>query len=450
MIQDTIVAIATAIGESGISIIRISGNKSLDILKEIFKPAKDTDIKNKYMHYGHIVDNTVIDEVMCVFMKAPHTYTTEDVVEIHTHGGTIPVKRVLNLILRKGARTAKPGEFTYRAFIGGRIELNKAEAIIDIIQSKTELTHNVALSHLEGKLNEKLSDIRDEIAEILALITINIDYPDDDHPDLAYNDILNRINNVTPKIDELVKSYNTGRILSEGYNVAIVGKPNAGKSSLLNALIDEERAIVTDIAGTTRDTIKESISIEGIPINLIDTAGIRESSDVVESIGINSSKNWIKKADVVILILDNSEKISKEDIDILNLTKSKDRIVLINKSDLETKLDINDINDIDYIKISVKEKENLQKVKDEIYSLATSSSKINKSSITILRERQKVLLENALNSLNDAIKLIKNEDMLDMIEVDILNSFNYLGEIIGDNVSVDIFEKIFKDFCIGK
>ncbi|MDE6182465.1 MAG: tRNA uridine-5-carboxymethylaminomethyl(34) synthesis GTPase MnmE, partial [Eubacteriales bacterium] len=350
---DTIAAIATSFGEGGIGIIRVSGEDAFNIAQKIFKPfaqnKKEKQIKDYDSHtltYGTIQDNgEIIDEVLLSVMKAPKTYTCEDVIEINCHGGNNSVKRILHTVLKNGARIAENGEFTKRAFLNGRIDLSKAEAVIDIISSKTELAHKSAVSRLGGKLNEKISEYRNDIITMTAHIEAAIDYPEHDDEAMTYQTIEENTKKLVEKINTLLKTADTGRIVKEGIKTVILGKPNVGKSSILNFLLDEERAIVSDIAGTTRDVLKEHLNINGIALNIIDTAGIRNTEDEIEKIGVLKSKEYAKDADLILLVLDNSRKIDEEDIEILEFIKNKKVIVLINKIDLENKLEENKIYD---------------------------------------------------------------------------------------------------------
>ena len=339
-IDDTIAAIATAPGEGGIGIIRLSGEKSLDITEDIFKSMsgkKIIEYKPRTLIYGHILDDgNIIDEVLVAYMKAPYSYTKEEVIEINCHGGFISVKKILQLILSKGARLADRGEFTKRAFLNGRIDLSQAEAIIDVIKAKTDLAHNVAQNQLEGSLSNKIKDLRYKVTEILAQIEVSIDFPDEDVEHITYETLYNKSLDLRDEIKKLYNSAESGKILREGLKTVIVGKPNVGKSSLLNAILGESRAIVTDIPGTTRDIIEEFININGIPLKIIDTAGIRETEDIVEKIGVEKSRESLSNADLVIIVLDASRKLSEEDINILEDAKDKKAIVLINKTDLAT------------------------------------------------------------------------------------------------------------------
>ena len=344
--EDTIAAIATAPGEGGIGIIRISGEESKSVLDKIFIPANPSSLQNRKMSYGNIVDplsNKVIDEVLCVYMKGPKTYTVEDVVEINCHGGMVPLRKTLELVLANGARMAEPGEFTKRAFLNGRLDLSQAEAVIDVIKAKTDKTFDVALNQLEGIFSERIREIRNKLVDILVNLTVNIDYPDEDIEEITYEKLSFDLNEVLSEIENLLSSADTGRIMRDGLSVAIIGKPNVGKSSLMNSLLKETRAIVTEIPGTTRDTIEEHISIKGIPVRLTDTAGIRETDDIIEKIGIEKSKESFNQADLVIFILDSSRNLEHEDMEIMELINPDKTVILLNKIDLNQILKKDDI-----------------------------------------------------------------------------------------------------------
>lgn len=458
--EDTIAAISTSPGEGGIGIIRISGKDSLNIINKIFvsyRKKDSLDFKSFTIRYGHIVEpfnKKEIDEVLVSYMKAPNTYTKEDIIEINCHGGSVPVKRVLEVVLRNGARLAEPGEFTKRAFLNGRLDLSQAEAVIDMIRSKTDKGMEAAFNQLEGKLSKKLNTIKYELTDIMSHIEASIDFPEDDIDDVLYDKLKNDCINISWEIDELIKTSETGKILREGLNVMIAGKPNVGKSSLLNALIDENRAIVTDIPGTTRDIIEEYISIKGIPIKLIDTAGIRDTNDKVEKIGVEKTKEYFKKADLILFLLDWSNEITKEDKDIFDLIKNKNSIIIINKTDLPQKIDINKVRSLyesnRVIEISVINDVGIELLKEKIYNnVFNGEVKIN-NDIIITNMRHKELLLNSKKSLEYAIDTLGQKIPLDLISIDIRNSLEYIGQITGESVQDNIIERIFSKFCIGK
>jgi len=460
MIDDTIVAIATAPGEAGISIIRMSGPDSIDILDKIFVSKKGASIREfpqRRLVYGHIVDKSierVVDEVLSVYMKAPYTYTREDVVEINCHGGIVPARNILELILKNGARSAEPGEFTKRAFLNGRIDLAQAEAVMDMISAKTDTSFDVALGQLEGTLSKKVGEIRDIIIEVLAHLQVSIDYTEEDIEEITYPELLNQSELIKNKIEKLLATSDTGKIIREGLNTVIIGKPNVGKSSLLNALLKESRAIVTDIPGTTRDVIEEYLNIKGIPLKIIDTAGIRETEDMVEKIGVERSKEFFNKADLVILVLDASQELSDEDREIIKYVKNKKSIILINKTDLPQKIDEEEIKKLipgkKIIKISIIKELGIQEIEDEIVNMVYGGQIKMKEASFVTNVRHKNALEKALKSIEEAIEAIKQGLFFDLIAVDLNDCYQYLGEITGDTVAENIIDKIFANFCLGK
>lgn len=457
-IDDTIAAIATAPGEGGIGIIRLSGEKSLDITEDIFKSMsgkKIIEYKPRTLIYGHILDDgNIVDEVLVAYMKAPYSYTKEEVIEINCHGGFISVKKILQLILSKGARLADRGEFTKRAFLNGRIDLSQAEAIIDVIKAKTDLAHNVAQNQLEGSLSNKIKDLRYKVTEILAQIEVSIDFPDEDVEHITYETLYKKSLDLRDEIKKLYNSAESGKILREGLKTVIVGKPNVGKSSLLNAILGESRAIVTDIPGTTRDIIEEFININGIPLKIIDTAGIRETEDIVEKIGVEKSRESLSNADLVIIVLDASRKLSEEDINILEDAKDKKAIVLINKTDLQQQLEENKIKEYiaedSIIRISAIENKGLEDLQNKIENMVYSGDIKHSSDVIITNSRHKDALSKAINSIDDAINAIEGGMPLDFVEVDFKNIWDYLGYINGDTISEDLLDTIFNNFCIGK
>lgn len=459
-IDDTIAAIATAPGEAGVGIIRISGNKAIDIADSVFKSKSGKNLKElptRRIAYGHIVDpktKDVIDEVLTVYMKAPHTYTREDIVEINCHGGIIPVKKILQLVLRMGARMAEAGEFTKRAFLNGRIDLAQAEAVMDLISAKTESGFDVALGQLEGSLSKQVEGIRRDILELLAHIEVSIDFSEEDVDEVTLDFLMNRSIEVKDNMTKLYETADTGKILREGLSTVIIGKPNVGKSSLLNALLRESRAIVTDIPGTTRDIIEEQLNIKGIPIRLVDTAGIRDTEDIVEKIGVDKSKEFFNKADLVIFMLDSSRELTQEDIEIIKMIKDKKTIVLINKTDLPQIMDLSTIEDIigekQVIKISLKDETGLHELEDTLVSMVYKGDVKAKDHIMVTNIRHKDALERAINSLQEGIDAIEKKLPMDFIEVDYKNTWDYLGEITGDTVGEDLIDHIFANFCIGK
>lgn len=456
--EDTIAAVATAYGEGGIGIIRISGEKALSILEEVFEFAGETSqIVNRRMTYGRIVDREneqIIDEVLAVYMKGPKTYTAEDVVEINCHGSMVSLRKTLALVLRKGARLAEPGEFTKRAFLNGRLDLSQAEAVIDIIKAKTDRSFDVAMSQLEGALSLRVTEIRQKLLDLLVDITVNIDYPDEDIEELTYDKIEENILLIGEMIEKLLSTADTGRMIREGIRVAIVGKPNVGKSSLMNSLLRETRAIVTEIPGTTRDTIEEAISIRNIPVYLVDTAGIRETSDEVERLGIERSKAAFNEADFIIFIMDGSSAISDEDREIASYLDGRDSVVLINKNDLErgfTNDDVRElVNDPVIIETSLINNEGIEEIENHIEKLVYGGELSQHDSTMVNNVRHIELLKQSRDSLRDAMEMTLAREALDFIEVDVRNAYDLLGEITGETVSDDIINEVFARFCLGK
>jgi len=456
--EDTIAAVATAYGEGGIGIIRISGENSFDILKEVFDPAADNkEITSRRMTYGKIIDrdaDQIIDEVLAVFMKGPKTYTAEDVVEINCHGSMVSLRKTLALVLRKGARLAEPGEFTKRAFLNGRLDLSQAEAVIDVIKAKTDKSFDVALSQLEGTLSTKISEIRARLLDLLVDITVNIDYPDEDIEEITYDKLAKNISSIGEMIEKLLSTASTGRMIREGIRVAIVGKPNVGKSSLMNGLLRETRAIVTEVPGTTRDTIEEAISIRNIPVYLVDTAGIRETDDMIEKIGIEKSKEAFNNADFVIFILDGSQPLSDEDREIAEYLTTRKSLVLINKTDLTQEFTVDDVKamipDAQIIETSFIMGEGITEIEEFIEELVYGGEIAQSESLMVNNVRHIELLNKGRDSLRDALNMTEMKEALDFIEIDVKNAYELLGEIIGETVSDDIIDEVFARFCLGK
>ncbi|WGX76287.1 tRNA uridine-5-carboxymethylaminomethyl(34) synthesis GTPase MnmE [Paraclostridium bifermentans] len=457
-IDDTIAAIATAPGEGGIGIIRISGEKSLQVANDIFNSVSGKKIEEyntRTLIYGHILDGEkTIDEVLVAYMKGPNSYTTEDVIEINCHGGFISVKKILELVLSKDVRLADQGEFTKRAFLNGRIDLAQAEAIIDVINAKTEMAHTVAQSQLEGSLSKKIKDLRFGITEMLAHITVSIDFPDEDVEHITYNTLKEKSLELQKEINKLYDTAESGKILRDGLKTVIVGKPNVGKSSLLNAVLGENRAIVTDIPGTTRDVIEEFVNIKGIPLKIVDTAGIRETEDVVEKIGVEKSKEFFNSADLSIVVLDSSRELEIEDIEILEAVQPNKTIVLLNKTDLDQVIDIEKIKQFvdekNIITISALQHEGIEKIHDKIEDMVFEGTVRNSSDLVVTNSRHKDALYKAKQSISDALTAIDSYMPLDFIEVDFKNIWDYLGYINGDTVTEDLLDTIFSNFCIGK
>lgn len=458
MMDDTIAAIITAPGEAGVGLIRLSGAKSLEIAQRVFEPQNPNQKlgdKPRYLMLGHVFDNgSPIDQVLCAYMKAPHSYTTEDVVEFNCHGGYLSIQKTLELLLKNGARLAEKGEFTKRAFLGGRIDLSQAEAVMDIITAKTKSGHELSQRQLDGKLSTVLTAIRDEITYDLAKITVAVDFPEEDEPEITSQELIDSLDKNLEKIKKMIASFEVGKIYRDGLRTVIVGKPNVGKSSLLNKLLQEERAIVTEIAGTTRDVIEEFFTLEGIPIRLVDTAGIRETKDIVEQIGVERSLESIETADLVVLVLDGSRELDQEDLDIIDKIEDKKVITIINKSDLPQKIDMNIIDrklDIEKnIFASIKEDKGIDQLIKAIKHMVEVEGLSVDNEYMINNARHKNALERAQNACEDARESLEAGLPLDIIETDFRNIWDTLGEITGDTASEDLLNVIFSRFCIGK
>ncbi len=456
--EKTIAAISTASGNGGIGIIRLSGRQTFEIIKKIFVPKnKNNSIKGYTIKYGYIVNptnNEVIDEVLVSYFVSPKSYTTEDMCEINSHGGMIVEKRILELCLQNGADLAEPGEFTKRAFLNGRIDLSQAEGIIDLINSRTDMEAKESINQLEGNLSKKIKEIEKEMLDITVNIEVTIDYPEYDVEEVTNDNALKSLNKIENLLEELELSFNKGKIIRDGIKTVIVGKPNAGKSSLLNALLKEDRAIVSDIAGTTRDTIEEYLNVDGIPIKLIDTAGIRDTENKIEKIGVEKSKKLIDSADLIIAIFDISEKFDSDDMEILKLIEDKKAIIVLNKidiknenSDFETRL--SGLNK-PIIKISAKEQIGFNNLYNEIKNMFELNEISNNNEVLITNERHKNQIIKAKNHINEAINTIKNNMPVDIISIYINEAMQDLGEITGENVSENIINEIFSKFCLGK
>ncbi len=455
--EDTIAAIATPPGEGGIGIIRISGERAKEVMERVFVPANGKPVESRRMTYGTVVDpedGRKIDEVLCVYMMGPKTYTVEDVVEINCHGGMIPLRQTLQLVLRQGVRMADPGEFTKRAFLNGRLDLTQAEAVIDLIRAKTDKTFDVAMSQLDGHFSERIRSIRKELVDVLVNIAVNIDYPDEDIEEITYDKLEADLKQVQNGIETLLSSASTGRILQDGLAVAIIGKPNVGKSSLMNSLLGDARAIVTDIPGTTRDTIEEHLSIKGIPVRLTDTAGIRHTDDVIEKIGIERSKASFNQADLVIFILDSSRPLEEEDREIMELIHPEKTIVVFNKIDLQPVLHRSEIEDllpgVCIIETSMETRDGISLIEDQVVSMVYGGRVSQSESVMVTSARHQDLLEKALLSAKDGMSMTARKEALELIEIDVNSCYERLGEIIGETVQDDIINEVFSRFCLGK
>ena len=445
--NDTILAISTALGEGAISIIRISGEDAIKIVNPLF----DGDLEKVETHtinYGHIIyKDEIIDEVLISVMKGPKSYTKEDVIEINTHGSVAVVNKLMEILLLSGCRLAEPGEFTKRAFLNGRIDLTEAEGVMDLINSETELTRKMAVNEVSGKVSSLITDIRNKIIGLISNIEVNIDYPEyNDIEVVTINKIESEVKQIKEELNRTLKLSEDGKVLKDGIKTVILGKPNVGKSSLLNALLEEDKAIVTDVKGTTRDIVEGSIIVGGVKLNLIDTAGIRKSEDKVEKIGIEKSIKLIEDAELVLLVLDASEALSEEDKYLLDKTKDKKRIVIMNKVDLRNKNEYNE----DIIEISAKENTGIEKIKDKIKDLFNVGSFMNKNLTFFTNVRQITLLKRAIEHLEEVEKGIEEKREIDMIEIDLKLVWESLGDIIGANYKEELIDDLFSRFCLGK
>lgn len=448
--KDTIAAISTSLGIGAISIIRLSGINSIEIVNSVFKGKNLNEVESHTINYGYIIDNKeVIDEVLVSVMKAPKTFTCEDVVEINCHGGIATTKRILELMLLKGARLAEPGEFTKKAFLNGRIDLIEAESVMDLIEAKTEQARKMSINHIDGKLSNIIKNFRNKLLELLASIEVNIDYPEyEEYETITNENIKKEIGYIKSNLIKIIDESENGKIIKNGVKVAIVGRPNVGKSSILNRLINEDKAIVTNIEGTTRDIIEGEISINGVLFKFVDTAGIRESNDVVEKIGIEKSKNEIKTSDLVLLILNNNEELKKEDKELIKKLP-KTSIIVINKNDLDNKLNIKEINrevvyvntidiyGIDPLLEKIKEMFNLEQIKTGDYTYLSNSRQIS-------------LAKEAFNIIKDIEIGLVNQVPTDLIEIDIKRIWEKLGDMLGENYSEELIDQLFSQFCLGK
>lgn len=458
--MSTIAAISTAPAIGGIGIVRMSGKDCFEVLEKIFKPKNPETIENiggYRIKYGTIVNpetNRVVDEILVSYFKCPKSYTAENMCEINSHGGIVVLREILELCLKNGAELAKPGEFTERAFLNGRIDLTQAEAIIDIINAKSTREAQESANQLEGYLSRKINEIREKIMDIMVNIEANIDYPEYDVEEVSNKDAENKLKEIENELIKLSKTFENGKILKEGVKIAIIGSPNAGKSSLLNSMLREERAIVTDIAGTTRDIIEEQISIEGIPFKVIDTAGIRDAKDKIEQIGIEKSKKAANEADVILAVFDSSVPLNDEDREILNLLKHKKSIIVLNKTDLKQIVnneckEIQDVN-TEVINISLKNNEGLERIYESLVKMFNLNQINLDNELTITNIRHQELINKAIESTRMALNDLNNSMPIDIISINIKEILEHLGEITGDNVSEDIIKSIFAKFCLGK
>ena len=454
--MSTIAAISTAPGIGGIGIIRMSGENCFEILEKIFKqknPQKIEDIKGYTIKYGNIVDkNEVIDEVLVSFFKAPKSYTAENMCEINSHGGIVIVNKILDLCIKNGAEVAEPGEFTKRAFLNGRMDLSQAEAVIDVINAKTDKEAKISMEQLEGNLSIKIEEIRKIVISVMADIEATIDYPEYDLEEVTNAKILNVLDEVDKLLDSLEKSFYNGKILREGISTAIIGRPNAGKSSLLNVILNEERAIVTDIEGTTRDTIEEYISIDGVPLKIIDTAGIRNANDEVEKIGVTKAIEIAKKSDIIVAIFDSNKELNEEDEKILELLKDKNAIVILNKIDLEKKIDTSKIEKLGkpIVEISTKTRDGIETFYEEISKMFKLKEIANDGETIVTNVRHKNIIINSRKNLQKARETILSNMPIDIISTYLKEIIEELGKITGETVTEDVINEIFSKFCLGK
>ena len=450
--NDTIVAISTALGVGAISIIRISGNKAISIANSIFSGKDLNKVSTHTINYGFIKENDeIIDEVLITVMRAPHTYTTEDIVEINCHGGITSTNKVLEVILKHGARLAEPGEFTKRAFLNGRIDLTKSEAVMDLLESKTETARKLAINGLQGKTAALVDNFRDKIKQLISSIEVNIDYPEYyDIEVITLEKIKEETKQMKNELENIIKESENSKIIKNGIDTLIIGRPNVGKSSILNKFLDEDKAIVTDIAGTTRDIVEGQVMLDNIMLNIIDTAGIRETEDKVEKIGVEKSLGLIDKADLVIVVLNNNEKLNTEDLELLEKTKNKNTIVVINKNDLERKIEIEKLKEYNLVSTNTNNLEGIDELKNKIKEMFNLEQISTKDYNYLTNVRQISLAKNAYQKLIDVETALHDNLPIDMIEIDLRDCFDILGEITGKTYSDEIIDNLFERFCVGK
>ena len=455
---DTIAAIATPPGEGAISIVRLSGDDAVTLADQVFKGKDLTKVSSHTINYGHFIDpktREIIDEVMVSVLRAPKTFTREDTVEINCHGGIVPTNKILQVLLTNGARLAEPGEFTKRAFLHGRIDLAQAESVMDLIRAKTDRSMKAALNQLDGELSQLIRNLRQEILDVLAQVEVNIDYPEyDDVEEMTSKLLREKALDVCAKIEQLLVTARQGKILREGLATALVGRPNVGKSSLLNHLLHEDKAIVTDIAGTTRDVIEEYVNVLGVPLKLVDTAGIRETDDRVEKIGVERSRQALDRSDLVILLLNASEPLTTEDIELLQLTQDKKRIIVLNKMDLEPKLDFNDlyqyVDKAEVLKTSVLKNEGIRELEEHIATLFYGGIENSQTTVLVTNARHIALLEQAKAALEAVLTGLEQELPVDLVQIDMTRAWELLGEITGDSYQDELLDQLFSQFCLGK